>query len=201
MALGVFWFAYNRRKGFMSAASAFPLMTLEEFEALPEPKGNFTYELHFGRLVKVGRAKMGHFWVQRHIRQLLEQTVDSDKWVVDSEVAYNLADGFDARSADVAVVSYERALSVPLDGHLAMSPELVVFVKSRSNRDTQIAKDAIECLTHGAEAAWYAKSSPDVVIVYTAAGKREYRPGQSIPLPKSMGGRIKVKDIFRTPGK
>jgi hypothetical protein len=30
-----------------------PLMTVDKFEALQKPKGNFIYELHFGTLVKV----------------------------------------------------------------------------------------------------------------------------------------------------
>jgi len=179
------------------AARTFPLMTVEEFEGLPEPKGNFTYELHFGRLVKVGRAKKGHFMLQRFIRNLIELQLDSKKWLIDTEVAYNLVEGYDARAADVAVVSYERFDKVPSDGYLTVSPELVVFVKSRANRDAQIERDAIECLTHGAEAAWYIKSNPDAIYVYTAAASKEYRPGQSIPLPASMGGRIKVRDIFK----
>ena len=182
----------------MAAATTFPLMTVEEFDALPQPRGNFTYELHFGRLVKVGRAKKAHYLLQWFVWELLHEAVDSKKWFSGIEMAYNLVEGFDARAADVAVVSRERYDKVPGDGYLTVSPELVVFVKSRSNRDTQIEKDAIECLTHGAEAAWYVKYNPDVVYVYTATGKKEYRPGQSIPLPPSMSGRIKVRDIFKS---
>lgn len=74
---------------------------------------------------------------------------------------------------------------------------MVVFVKSRANRDAQIEKNAIECLTHGAEVAWYLKHDPEVVYVYSASGRKEYRPGQTIPLPASMGGRIKVRAIFK----
>jgi Uma2 family endonuclease len=181
----------------MAAATTFPLMTVEQFDALPEPRGNFTYELHFGRLVKVGRARKTHFSLQCSIRDLLKKEVRADKWFTEIEIAYNLVDGYDARAADVAVVSLERYDKVPGDGYLTVSPELVVFVKSRSNRDTQIEKDAIECLTHGAEAAWYVKYNPDVVYVYTARGKKAYRLGQSIPLPVSMSGRIKVRDIFK----
>jgi len=173
-------------------------MTLEEFEALPDPKGNFTYELHFGSLVKVGRAKKSHFLLQCFIRDLLKQQVDPKKWFTEIELAYNLVDGYDARAADVAVVSYQRFDQVPPEGYLTVSPELVVFVKSRSNRDAQIEKDAIECLTHGAEAVWYVKYNLQVVYVYTAAGKKEHRPGQTIALPASMGGRVRVRDIYKS---
>jgi Uma2 family endonuclease len=181
----------------MAAATTFPLMSVEEFDELPEPKGNFTYELHFGRLVKVGRAKKSHYLLQCFIRDLLKRQLDVRKWFIDIEMAYNLVEGYDARAADVGVVSHQRFDQVPAEGYLTVSPELVVFVKSRSNRDAQIERDAIECLTHGAEAAWYVKYNPDIVYVYTAAGKKECRTGQSLPLPVSMPGRIKVRDIFK----
>ena len=41
----------------MSTVFTLPLMTTEQFFELPEPVGDFTYELHFGELVQVGRAK------------------------------------------------------------------------------------------------------------------------------------------------
>src|ERR1700694_479668 len=122
----------------MAAATAFPLMTVEEFDALPEPKENFKYELHFGRLVKVGRAKKSHYLLQCFIRDLLKRQMDLKKWFIDIEMAYNLVEGYDARAADVGVVSLERFDKVPPEGYLTVSPELVVFVKSRSNRDAQI---------------------------------------------------------------
>src|SRR5207249_3138443 len=132
----------------MSAATTFPLMTFEEFDALPEPRGDFTYELHFGRLVKVGRAKKTHYSLQLVILELLRAVVDEKKWLAGIELAYNLVEGYDARAADVAVVSRKRYDKVPGDSYLTVSPELVVFIKSRSNRDIQIEKDAVECLTH-----------------------------------------------------
>ena len=100
----------------MSAATTFPLMTVEEFDALPEPRGDFTYELNFGRLVKVGRPNKGHFLLQRIIRDLLLKLVDPQKWMVDIEVAYDLVESYDARAADVAVISHERFDKVPIDG-------------------------------------------------------------------------------------
>jgi hypothetical protein len=47
----------------MSGAFILPLMTTEQFFELPEPRGDFTYELHFGELVEVGRAKKKHLLV------------------------------------------------------------------------------------------------------------------------------------------
>jgi hypothetical protein len=182
----------------MSAASLFPLMTVEQFEALPKPKGDFTYELHFGRLVKVGKVKMDRFWLQCRLRDLLKQVLDAKTWVAEIEIPYNLFEGFDDRAADVGVVArdlLERAVAKA--GTLKRSPGLVIFIKWRSNRDTQIEQDALECLTHGAEAAWYIKTKPKFVIfVYTLAGRTAYHLGQEIPLPASMGGHIRADDLL-----
>jgi Uma2 family endonuclease len=182
----------------MSAATVFPLMTVKEFDALPEPKGDYTYELHFGRLVRVSKPKYRpHYTLQLVIQSMLQQALNLQAWLVGTEMPYTLAEGYDVRAADVGVVSLARDKQVPAGGDLLGAPELVVFVKSRSNRDIQIEREAVECLTHGALAVWYVKHNPkQMVTVYTAAGRKEYGPGQSIPLPASMRGRIKVKDIF-----
>jgi Uma2 family endonuclease len=181
----------------MSAATTFPLMTVEQYDALPEPTGNFYYELHFGKLVKMGKAKQGHYLLQRNIRDLLQKQLNSGEWIVDMEMAYTLTGGYDARAADVAVVSKKTFEKIPLDGWLDRAPDLVAFVKSRSNTPVGIERAAIDCLTHGAKAVWHVRYDPDVVQVYTAASKKEYVAGQSIPLPRPMTGSIRVKDIFR----
>lgn len=181
----------------MPGATVFPLITVEEFDTLPDPKGNFTYELQFGRLVEVGRSRKAETLLQWSVRDRLSGLLDTRRWFIEIEIPYNLVEGYDARAADVGVVTMARFEKVPDDGWLIGSPELVVFVKSRSNSDKQVEKNAIECLTHGAEAVWSVKRNPEITYVYTASGKKEYRPGQSIPLPSSMSGRIKVRDIFK----
>lgn len=63
----------------MLTAKALPLMTTEQFFALPEPVGPFTSELHFGELVKVGRAKKKHFELQSLIRDILARRLGLDR--------------------------------------------------------------------------------------------------------------------------
>ena len=64
------------------------------------------------------------------------------------EMPYSLVEGYDARAADVGVILTETLKKALAAGYLNVPPQLVVFIKSRSNRDVQIEKDAIECLTH-----------------------------------------------------
>jgi Uma2 family endonuclease len=84
--------------------ASLPLMTAEQFFALPEPGGGFTYELHFGELVKAGRPKKKHFDLQSLIRDLLERALGSKRWRIEIEMPYGLAAGYDVRAADVGVV-------------------------------------------------------------------------------------------------
>jgi Uma2 family endonuclease len=42
------------------AANPLPLMTVEEFRELPEPIGDYDYELHHEKLVAVTRPKLKH---------------------------------------------------------------------------------------------------------------------------------------------
>jgi hypothetical protein len=54
-------------------------MTSEQFFELPDPTGNFTYELYFGELVKVGRPKKRHYSLQRLIRDILLRRLNSPR--------------------------------------------------------------------------------------------------------------------------
>ena len=97
----------------MSAATVFPLMTVEEYDALPDPKGDFTYELQFGRLVKVGKPKQIHYALQRLIMDLIARQIDAKRWFVGIELPYILTEGYDARAADVGVLLRSRYQKIP----------------------------------------------------------------------------------------
>lgn len=130
----------------MATALTLPLITAEQFFALPKPTGDFVYELHFRELVKVGRPKKRHDDLQGLIRSLSPK-----RWKIDIELPYGLTAGYDVRAADVGVTLRQRWDAVPEEGYLIGSPELVVQTKSRSNRDRQM-EDAIVHITHRATA-------------------------------------------------
>jgi len=74
------------------------------------------------------------------------------------------------------------------------SPDIVIQVKSRSNRDRKMEEDALLHITHGASAVWLVKLERREVIVITAASRQVYALGQSIPLPGSAS--VDVSEIF-----
>lgn len=180
----------------MSTALAFPLMTAEQFFALPEPTGDFTYELHFGELVEVGRAKKHHFDLQRLIRDILSKALDAKKWLIEIEMPYGLTPTYDVRAADVGVCARKAWDAVPEESYLIGSPKLVVQVKSRSNRDRKMEEDAIVHITHGASAVWLVKPARREIIVVTASSRTVYGQGQRIELPFRPSAMIAVNEVF-----
>lgn len=184
----------------MSTALTLPLMTCEQFFELPEPTGDFTYELHFGELVEVGRAKRKHYDLQSLIRDILVRMLGLQNWRIEIEMPYGLTPGYDARAADVGVVQRAKWDTIPPDDFLIGSPVLVVQVKSRSNRDRKMEEDAIIHITHGAAAVLIVKPDRREIIVVTASVRTAYAPGQRIDLPAPLGISIVVDDIFPAHG-
>jgi Uma2 family endonuclease len=178
----------------MSTALTFPLMTAEQFFALPEPTGPYVWELHFGELVKVGRPKQGHYLLQRLIRDLLAKKLGRRLWTVDIEMPYGLTPGYDVRAADIGACLSKTFLTVPKDGYLIGSPDLVIQVKSRSNRVRKMEEDARLHITHGAQAVWLVKPERNEIIVITATSRQTYGPGDTVPLPGKAS--LPVSEIF-----
>jgi len=164
----------------MATALSIPLMTTEQFFALPEPVGDFVYELHFGVIVKVGRPKKKHYDLQESIKEALSRLLNRHQWRVGIEMPYGLTRSYDTRAADVAVCSQARWQAVAGDDFLIGSPELVIQIKSPSNRDRQMEREALAHLTHGASAVWIVKPDQDEVVVLTAASRQVLRRGEEL---------------------
>jgi Uma2 family endonuclease len=180
----------------MSTALSLPLMTVEEFFELPEPVGDFTYELHFGELVEVGPAKKKHIDLQTLICDILKRALGLKRWRIEIELPYGLTPGYDARAADMGVVLRKRWDAIPDDDYLIGSPDLVVQVKSRSNRDRKMEEDAVVHITHGASAVLLIKPLRREIIMVTASSRRVYGPGERIELPAPLSRVIAIDDIF-----
>jgi Uma2 family endonuclease len=178
----------------MSTALTFPLMTVEQYQQLPDPPGPFTWELHFGELVKVGEPKIPHYELQLLILDLLRKKFTGRKWIVGMEMPYGLTPGYDVRAADVGVVQRTTWEAYRKNDYMIRSPDILIQVKSRSNRDRKMEEDAVLHITHGASAVWLVKHERQEVVVITASSREVYKLGQAIPLPGSAT--IDAADIF-----
>src|SRR5438045_400130 len=123
------------------------LITVEQYREMEDPPGG-RYELHGGELVFVSFAKRRHHLMERHLVKLLEPRV-AGFGEVGTEVAYRVMPQFELRAADVAVISHSRAAAIPLDDYLKGAPELVIEIKSPSNRPAKLTALASLCLNNG----------------------------------------------------
>jgi Uma2 family endonuclease len=93
------------------------LMTVAEYERIPEESRAFYYELHHGELVKVSHPKAKHLKCQRRLRQLLERA-SGDSGIVELEVAFRPLPEHEVWAADVAFISRARWEAIDPDGYL-----------------------------------------------------------------------------------
>jgi Uma2 family endonuclease len=176
-----------------SVAAIPDLVTVERYRQIPDD-GAHVYELHKGEIVEVSRPKRWHAKLQPRLRVLLERHLGS-LGEVDTEFAYRALPEFELRAADVAFVSRERCDAIADDDNLHGAPDLVVEVKSPSNRWSELRDLAALCLANGAREFWVVDGRSVTVIRGDGSGSA-YEPGQSIPLQAFGQGELPVEEIF-----
>lgn len=174
------------------AATPTRLMTLREFEQLPDPV-RLRQELRHGEVFEMAPPKMDHAGVQRQLRRLLESAARRPG-IVEKEVGF-VAGNRNFRIADVAFISKTRwdAAKDYLEG----APELVIEVLSASNTVAEINDKEQICFENGCEEFWSVDPVFRVVKIATPDGRSMgYRRGQSIPLGLRNGAALSVDAIF-----
>jgi Uma2 family endonuclease len=171
------------------------LMTVAEYEQIPERNEGFYYELHHGELVKVYFPKPRHYKLQRRLRRLLESPA-GDAGVVDTEFAFRPLPEHEVWAADVAFVSKERWDQIK-DNYLQGAPELVIEVLSPSNTMEEMLDKEKTCLEGGCREFWLVNEKRRQVKVTTPDGvTKTYHEGQQIPLTLFGTGSLAVSAIF-----
>lgn len=170
------------------------LMTIEQYDALPEMEG-VKYELNEGELLTVSPSpRLVHNRVRDEIgfrlreflrsRQLGEATMETD---------FKLTEGT-IRIPDVAFVRADRLAGIDPRQRLEGAPDLAVEVASpRDNADDLVLK-AQQYLAAGARAVWIIYPEARLVYIYKPGQRPEVRdatqslddaellPGFSAPL-------------------
>ena len=176
----------------MSAHSIPKLLTVEEFERIPDPPGG-RYELHHGEAVFMTWPVHQHKFLQRILRKLLEPIAEPLGFVVDVEYPYRPLPENEVWGADVACVAESRDRQ--FEKWLIGSPELVIEVKSPSNTKAELHDKAMTTLAGaGSVEFWVLDAKTRSVIVYSAAGMRLYEGDAEVPLP--FGGQIRLAELF-----
>jgi Uma2 family endonuclease len=171
-------------------------MTVEEFRALPEPVGDFNYELHHGELFPVGRPKHKHALAQTRLRRLLEALAPPGSYV-EIEMPFRAVPEHDVRAADVGCVNPERAPQIDPEDNLHGAPDIVIEVLSPSNTASELYDKEKICLENRCAQFWVVDLDRKQVKVSTPDGHTiRYRPGDSIPLQPFAEGSLPVGEIF-----
>lgn len=172
------------------------LMTVAEYEQIPERNEGFYYELHHGELVKVCFPKPKHYKTQWRLRDLLAG-VAGETGFVGIELAFRPLPEHEVWAADVAFVSRERWKKVDPDDYLQGAPELVIEVLSPSNTAEEISDKEKTCLDGGCREFWVVNEKRRQVKVSTPDGlTKTYHEGQQIPLTLFGGSSLAVSAIF-----
>jgi Uma2 family endonuclease len=167
------------------------LMTVEEFEKIPNPPGGI-YELYHGELVPVTFPIHPYVRAQRQLRRLLEAAA-GESGVVHTEMPYHPLPEYECWGADVAYLMSARWDGI--DRYLMGAPELVVEVLSPSNTAAEINDKRKICLENGSREFWVVDTKLHQVEVSTSAGRAVvYKSGQEVPL--FFGDCIAADEIF-----
>jgi Uma2 family endonuclease len=177
----------------MATTSA--LMTVEQFRALPEPKGGY-YELHHGVPALMTRPKHKHWAIQHQLLRTLDPLA-SRRGVLGIEFSFRPLPEYQLWTADVAYVSQSRYDAIDPEDNLHDAPELVIEVLSPSNTMSEINEREAICLENGCLEFWVVDPKRKTVKVSTPDRKTiTYVEGETIPLTVPAPGELAVSQIF-----
>ncbi len=178
----------------MSAQSIPKLLTVDEWEQIPNPPGG-RYELHHGELVFVSYPVRQHGDLQRWLQKALEPFAEPKGFLVAVEYPYRPFPENEVWGADVACVLQSRHRAT--EKWLMGSPELVIEVKSPSNTKQELYDKAMTTLAgDGAVEFWVVDAATATVTVYSkSSGVHVYRKPESVPV-EVTGGIISLEELF-----
>jgi Uma2 family endonuclease len=176
------------------------LLTAEEFAGLPDD-GRRT-ELVRGEIVEMPPASFRHGVICNRVGRLLGNYVEAKGlgWVLNNDAGVLTERGPDTvRGPDVAFFSYDR---VPKDAapaqYPSVAPELVVEIKSPSNRVAAVSAKAYEYLNSGTLVVCVVDPETESVAVYLSDElPRRLSNGDDLMLPELFPDfRVPVRQFF-----
>ena len=147
---------------------------------MEDPLG-FRLELHNGEVVKVGRPRPKHWFLQQKLAELFRAAF-GNRGRAGTEYAFRCKPEFDLRVADVVWVSRMRLRTMDLSGDFEV-PEIVVEVLSPSNTTAEMMEKKELCLNAGCQEFWVVDPRREVIEVTRASEPTVfYHRGSHIPI-------------------
>jgi Uma2 family endonuclease len=157
-------------------------ISAEEFQALPDPEGNFfdIHELHDGEIVALPGPTGEHVIIQECLVEEMFRALIPAHYSVSREFYYTLPD--QARRADVAVVLRSRR-EQQRNRVFSGAPDIVIEVLSASNGAAELGHLRRECLADQCQEFWITDPFHRVIEVYGRNGEfYQYGPGYTASL-------------------
>jgi len=170
-------------------------LTAEEFDRLDLPQDR-NWELQDGEVVEVSFPLIVHRRIQKRVMTLLDPLFPQAEVLM--EYPFQVGD-HDKRSADVAVVSGNRAQAAGEQGILTGAPEMVVEVLSPSNTVMEMKRYRRLCLSHGTAVFLVIDPEDNTVDVFTKGIKdATFTVEDSLPVVLlDVNSAIPVLQIFQ----
>jgi Uma2 family endonuclease len=168
------------------------LITVAEFERMPNATKGARQELRHGEVVEMPPPQLPHSLVQGRLTRLLARVLD-DEWYMQSEFPFQLG-VHEVWVADIAVTSQARLDANPDNKWFAGAPELVIEVLSPSNTASEMFDRERTCLDGGCKEFWVIDPDRRQIRVSTPdRAPRTYGPGEAVPAFDKL---FQVNDIF-----
>ena len=145
-----------------------PLVTLEEFERMPEEDA-YRVELVRGRIVREPRPGAAHGWLTgRLVERIGSHARERGLGIVVTETGFLLSvEPPTVRGPDLAFLSVENLPSeLPATGFWRVAPDLAVEVVSPSNTAAEIREKVLEYLASGSRLVWVVDPATRSVSAY-----------------------------------
>jgi Uma2 family endonuclease len=160
------WLRDSREKAMATVGTK--LITIEEFEKIPDPPDGSRLELVRGEVVVMPSSKARHGVICHRISRLLGNEVDPNKlgWVTTNDTGVILERDPDTmRGPDVAFWSIVRQPALPAE-YFEIPPDIAVEVLSPEDRRKEVREKIKEYLTHGVKLVWLVDPETRTVTVY-----------------------------------
>jgi Uma2 family endonuclease len=152
-----------------------PLVTIEEFERLPDTAGRI--ELVRGRVVREPQAGFEHGRLDVDIAYHLRRFVRAHGGgvVVGAETGFVLFDvPPTVRAPDAAFVASERVPDQPVTGFFPGAPDLAVEIVSPSNTAVELLAKVFDYLDAGTRLVWVIYPESRSVAVHASRSEARY---------------------------
>lgn len=156
------------------------LLSIDEFERLPEPEQGGGYELDEGEPVYVSPNSLEQFRIIfRLFSQLSEWAQTNNRGLVVADTWFELAPGV-IRAPHVAYVPRERIANLDPKHALKAVPALAVEVLSTYNTAREMSRKIQQYRDAGVELIWVVDPEKCEVEVYSSLPLRILRQGDSL---------------------